>query len=178
MDACVISVTDQGLLQRFAQASADARGKGLDRLVETMTAPWPTYRAHVKRAIDALLISYKPDHSHEGAMHNDTAYALLGNGLVCVRKTENGERRREVAPLKVIEMQSAKAANRHGHLADGSPRPYKGYKGDSNYCMEIIAGADSGSGGSSQPSRPIRSCARTACLGCAMRAWGWTAGRL
>jgi len=142
VDACVIAVTDQGLLQRFAQASADARGKGLDRLVETMPDPWPTYRAHVKRVIDALLISYKPDHGYEGAMHNDTAYALLGNGLVSVRKTENGERRREVGPLKVIEMHSVKAGERHGHLADGSPRPYKGYKGDSNYCMEISHGAD------------------------------------
>lgn len=142
VDACVIGVTDQGLLQRFAQASADARGKGLDRLVETMPDPWPTYRAHVKRAIDSLLVSHKPDHGHEGAMHNDTAYALLGNGIVSVRKTENGQRHREVGPLKVIEMSSAKAAHRHGLLDDGSPRPYKGYKGDSNYCMEIIAGAD------------------------------------
>lgn len=142
VDACVIAVTDHGLLQRFAQASADARGKGLDRLVETMPDPWPTYRVHVKRAVDALFISYKPDHGHEGAMHNDTAYALLGNGQVSVRKTENGERRREVYPLKVIEMRSAKAADRHGYLDDGSPRPYKGYKGDSNYCMEIIEGAD------------------------------------
>lgn len=142
VDACVIGVTDQGMLQRFAQASADARGKGLDRLVETMPDPWPTYRAHVKRVIDATLVSYKPDHSYEGAMHNETAYALLGNGLVSVRKTENGERRREVSPLKVIEMHSTKAADRHGHLDDGSPRPYKGYKGDSNYCMEIVEGAD------------------------------------
>ncbi|MCX8018375.1 MAG: type II CRISPR RNA-guided endonuclease Cas9, partial [Rhodocyclaceae bacterium] len=33
VDACVIGVTDQGLLQRFAQASASAREKQLDRLV-------------------------------------------------------------------------------------------------------------------------------------------------
>jgi len=69
-----VAVTDQGLLQRFAQASADARGKGLDRLVEAMPDPWPSYRAHVKRAIQAIWVSHKPDHGYEGAMHEDTTY--------------------------------------------------------------------------------------------------------
>lgn len=142
VDACVVGVTDQGLLQRFARASADARGRGLDRLVETMPTPWPTYRGHVKRAIDAVIVSYKPDHGHEGAMHNDTAYALLVGGLVSVHKTVNGKRHREVGYLKVIEMRSVEAGARHGYLDDGSPRPYKGYKSDSNYCMEIFEGAN------------------------------------
>ncbi len=138
VDACVIAVTDQGMLQRFAQASADARGKGLDRLVETMPDPWPTYRAHVKRAIGAIWVSHKPDHGHEGAMHNDTAYALLGDGQVSVRKLIDGKRQRETSALKVIPFTSAKAADRHGQLEDGALRPYKGYKGDSNYCIEIV----------------------------------------
>jgi len=138
VDACVIAVTDQGMLQRFAQASADARGKGLDKLVETMPDPWPSYRAHVKRAVDAIWVSHKPDHGHEGAMHNDTAYALLGDGRVAVTKVVDGHRQREESTLKVIEFSSRSALDRHGQLADGSPRPYKGYKGDSNYCMEIV----------------------------------------
>jgi CRISPR-associated endonuclease Csn1 len=44
----------------------------------------------------------------------------------------------------VIPIASAKAATRHGVLPDGSPRPYKGYKGDSNYCIEIVRDEDSG----------------------------------
>lgn len=141
VDACVIAVTDQGLLQRFAQASADARGKGLDRLVEHMPDPWPNYRGHVQRAVESINVSYKPDHAHEGAMHNDTAYSLLGNGRVSVRKTDDtGRRYREVSTLEVIEMVDPLAAERHGFLDDGSLRPYKGYKGDSNYCIEILEG--------------------------------------
>jgi CRISPR-associated endonuclease Csn1 len=138
VDACVIAVTDQGLLQRFANASARAREQQLNRLVDNMPLPWPTYREHVARAISNIWVSHKPDHGHEGAMHNDTAYALLGNGIVSVHKTVDGIRTREIGALKVIELGGAKAIERHGTLPDGSPRPYKGYKGDSNYCIEIV----------------------------------------
>jgi CRISPR-associated endonuclease Csn1 len=138
VDACVIAVTDQGLLNRFAQASASAREKQLNRLVETMPLPWDSYRDHVHRAIDNIWVSHKPDHGHEGAMHNDTAYGLLGGGKVQVRKTLDGVRTREIAALKEIEFADAHATARHGHLPNGEPRPYKGYKGDSNYCMEIV----------------------------------------
>jgi CRISPR-associated endonuclease Csn1 len=138
VDACVIAVTDQGMLNRFAQASASAREKQLNRLVETMPLPWGSYRDHVQRAISHIWVSHKPDHGHEGAMHNDTAYGLLGGGKVQVRKTLDGVRTREIAALKVIEFADAHATARHGILPNGEPRPYKGYKGDSNYCMEIV----------------------------------------
>ncbi|WP_372661914.1 type II CRISPR RNA-guided endonuclease Cas9 [Hydrogenophaga sp.] len=138
VDACVIAVTDQGMLQRFAQASAGAREKQLHRLVEDMPLPWPTYREHVARAVHNIRVSHKPDHGHEGAMHNDTAYALLGGGMVSVRKTVDGVRQKEVGALKVIEFSDAQAIERHGQLPNGAPRPYKGYKGDSNYCIEIV----------------------------------------
>jgi len=138
VDACVIAVTDQGLLQRFAKASASAREKQLNRLVENMPLPWESYRDHVRRAIDAIWVSHKPDHSHEGAMHNDTAYGLLGDGRVSVHKMVEGKRERIEESLKVIEFTNAKANDRHGLLENGEPRPYKGYKGDSNYCIEIV----------------------------------------
>lgn len=138
VDACVIAVTDQGLLQRFASASASAREMQLNRLVENMPLPWESYRAHVQRAVANIWVSHKPDHCHEGAMHNDTAYGLLGGGRVSVHKTVDGQRQRFEDNLKVIEFTSAKAAARHGVLPNGDPRPYKGYKGDSNYCIDIV----------------------------------------
>lgn len=138
VDACVIGVTDQSMLQRFAQASASTREQHLNRLVENMPLPWDSYREHVARAVGHIWVSHKPDHGHEGAMHNDTAYALLGNGMVGVHKTVEGVRSFEVAKLKVIEFADARAGERHGVLANGEPQPYKGYKGDSNYCIEIV----------------------------------------
>ena len=138
VDACVIAVTDQGLLQRFAKASASAREQQINRLVENMPQPWGSYREHVQRAIDSIWVSHKPDHSHEGAMHNDTAYGLRGDGKVSFHKMIEGQRTHIEDNLKVIEFADAKATDRHGLLPDGKPRPYKGYKGDSNYCIEII----------------------------------------
>ena len=143
VDACVIGVTDQGLLQRFASASADARNKGLDKLVEEMPLPWKTYRDHVKRAVRHIWVSHKPDHGHEGAMHNETAYGLLGEGKVFVHKRLEGKRERIEENLKVLSLANQKAAHATNKPWFGSSHnrpehPYKGYKGDSNYCIEIV----------------------------------------
>jgi CRISPR-associated endonuclease Csn1 len=92
----------------------------------------------VQRAVQAIVVSHKPDHSHEGRMHNDTAYGLLGDGLVAYTKHIDGQKLREPERLNVIEMAEPSAVARHGVLPDGKPRPYKGYKGDSNYCIEIV----------------------------------------
>ncbi|MFZ6654365.1 type II CRISPR RNA-guided endonuclease Cas9 [Undibacterium sp. TJN19] len=138
VDACVIAVTDQAMLQRFAQASASTREKQLNRLVDDMPLPWKTYREHVARAINNIWVSHKPDHSHEGAMHNDTAYGLLSNGKVSVHKFIDGKRTKLEESLKVIRFTNPATPDRHGVLENGEPRPYKGYKGDSNYCIEIV----------------------------------------
>ncbi|MDI9331830.1 MAG: type II CRISPR RNA-guided endonuclease Cas9 [Alphaproteobacteria bacterium] len=138
VDACVIAVTDQGMLQRFASASASARERQLNKLVEKMPLPWFTYCEQVKWSVEHIWVSHKPDHGHEGAMHNDTAYALLGNDQVSVHKWADGKRVREQSTLKVIPMTDSRVNSRHGTLPNGDPRPYKGYKGDSNYCIEII----------------------------------------
>ncbi|PUE30762.1 type II CRISPR RNA-guided endonuclease Cas9 [Limnohabitans sp. Jir61] len=138
VDACVIAVTDQGMLQRFAQASANARQQQLGKLVDNMPMPWPTYREHVQRAVENIWVSHKPDHGHEGAMHNDTAYGLGANGKVRVHKMVEGVRTLEESSLKVIAFSEPKASARHGVLPTGDAKPYKGYKGDSNYCIEIV----------------------------------------
>lgn len=142
VDACVVAITDQRMLQRFASASAQARNRGVDRLVENMPLPWDSFREHVERAIGNIWVSHRPDHGHEGAMHNDTAYGLLADGRVRVHKIVDGRREEIKENLKVIQFSNSKAIERHGVAADGSPRPYKGYKGDSNYCIEISKHAD------------------------------------
>ncbi len=139
VDACVIAVTDQGMLQRFARASAGAREKQLNRLVEDMPLPWPTYREHVARAIHNIWVSHKPDHGHEGAMHEDTAWGLLPNGLATRRvRGEDGRRQRETKTRTVIPFSSTSDQSRHGVDAQGQPAPYKGYVGGSNFCMDVV----------------------------------------
>lgn len=144
IDACVIGVTDRSLLQKMSDTSGRAREQMQPRLLSDLQLPWPTYRDHVRRAVGRVWVSHKPDHSYERAMHNDTAYGLLSDGYVRVRKEVDGVRERVVEKLAVIPFASAKAGARHGFTEDGSPRPYKGYKGDSNYCIEIVGTEDSG----------------------------------
>lgn len=138
VDACVIGVTDRGLLQRFAKASSSARASQLGRLVDDMPVPFNGYREHVERAISKIIVSHRPDHNHEGQLHKETAYGLRGDGMVQHTKNVDGKKVRETERLAVLEFSEPKASHRHGVLADGSPRPYKGYKGDSNYCIEIV----------------------------------------
>ena len=108
VDACVIAVTDQGLLQRFANASASAREKQVNKLVETMPLPWDSYRAHVQRAISSIWVSHKPDHGHEGAMFDATIYSATG-------ESKSAAKTRNVIPF-------------------GN----KGLLPNSNYCIEIF----------------------------------------
>ncbi|CAM3806449.1 type II CRISPR RNA-guided endonuclease Cas9 [Polynucleobacter arcticus] len=139
LDAAVIGVTDQGLLQRFSQASANARSMQLDRLVENMPLPWDTYREHVERGLSNIVVSHKPDHGYRGAMHEETAWGLRSDGVATRRIHEEGSdhRIREFANKKLVEISSTKNPDRHGLDSNGEPAPYKGYVGGSNYCLEI-----------------------------------------
>lgn len=132
----MIAVTDQSLLQHFAQASASAREKQLDKLVETMPMPWPTYREHVERTIQNIWVSHKPDHGYEGAMMEATAYGIRKDGSIKQKTKANGSEGREIKSL--IQISEPTQPNRHGIDAEGKPLPYIGYVGGSNYCIEII----------------------------------------
>ena len=138
VDACVIAVTDQGLLQRFAQASASAREKQLDKLVDSMPLPWTTYREHVARAVDNIWVSHKPDHGYEGALMEATAYGIRKDGTIKQKTKADGSEGREIKNL--IRITELRQPERHGVDATGNPLPYIGYVGGSNYCIEITCG--------------------------------------
>ncbi len=184
IDAAVIGITDRGLLQSFAKANQRTRERGVNRLVEEMPLPWPTYREHVARAVAGIIVSFRPNHGYQSGLHNETAYGLRPNGKVVhrvplqkfksaddVANTEFADeqfrqwllgqvagvegkefaarieslirehgvhRARIVETLAVIPISSGKAGERHGTEDDGTPRAYKGYKGNSNYCIEIF----------------------------------------
>lgn len=135
VDACVIGVTDQGMLQRFASANARSREAGLTRLVENMPMPWETYREHVERAVRHIWVSHKPDHGHQGSMMKDTAYGIRRDGSIKQRHKNDNNKGPEIK--NVIPISEPSQPARHGVGADGTPLPYKGYIGGSNYCIEI-----------------------------------------
>jgi CRISPR-associated endonuclease Csn1 len=132
----VIGVTDQGMLQKFAKANAATRQNGvMDRLVETMPYPFESYRAHVKRAIENINVSHRPDHGYQGALMEETSYGIKKDGTVKQKRKADGSEGRAVSNL--IEISEPNQVQRHGIDKQGNPLPYKGYIGGSNYCIEI-----------------------------------------
>jgi CRISPR-associated endonuclease Csn1 len=139
LDAAVIGITDTAMLQKFSRASSSARDKSMEKLLDTLSPPWENYRQHVERGLAGITVSFKPDHSYEGAMHEDTAWGLLGDGKVTRRVIKEGDdtRSRVTANKNVIEINSSRNRTRHGVDQNGVPLPYKGYVGGSNDCIEI-----------------------------------------
>lgn len=140
VDACVIGITDRGMLQKFSKASASARKKELEKLLDTLEPPWDTYQKHVERAVHHIWVSHKPDHGYEGAMMEETAYRPphLDNEGRWRTRGPNGQKPNDrdadattMMPIEGVELTRYKP-NEAGR------RIYKGYVGGSNYCIEIV----------------------------------------
>lgn len=77
LDAVVIAVADRSLLKRVADAAGCAHDAGLNRLLSDMPQPWDGFRNAVASAIERVVVSHKPDHGHQGELHNDLAYGFV-----------------------------------------------------------------------------------------------------
>ena len=77
VDAAVIAVADRALLKRVADAASRAHDAGLERLLSNMPQPWDGFRDAVEAGIERVVVSHKPDHGHQGQLHNDLAYGFV-----------------------------------------------------------------------------------------------------
>jgi len=77
IDAVVIGVTDRGLLNRLARAAALSEAQNLDKLLAEMPEPWPDFHSEARDKVQSIIVSHKPDHGRQGALHNDTAYGIV-----------------------------------------------------------------------------------------------------
>jgi len=71
IDALVVALTDRSLLQRIASVYDDKR----DRI--EVPLPWRTLRDDLNAALKRITVSHKPDHGHQGKLHEDTAYGAV-----------------------------------------------------------------------------------------------------
>jgi CRISPR-associated endonuclease Csn1 len=76
IDAIVIGLTDRSMVKAASDAAKLNHDKGM-RLFDGLKEPWENFRDDVRRVLEKLVVSYKPDHGFQDAMHNDTAYGLL-----------------------------------------------------------------------------------------------------
>jgi CRISPR-associated endonuclease Csn1 len=76
IDAFVVAVTDRALLQRVA-AAADQEAER-DRLIAEMPPPYPRFDFEdFRRRLNAVAVSYKPDHGIAGKLHDETAHGVI-----------------------------------------------------------------------------------------------------
>ena len=127
------------MLQSVSKANARARGLQLNRLFENMPMPWVTYREQVENGLKHIIVSHKPDHGYQGAMHEETAWGLRANGIGTRRVKEEGSstRSRIEKNMNLVEINSTSNKERHGLTESGDIKAYKGYVGGSNFCIEI-----------------------------------------
>lgn len=78
LDAAVIGLCSRSLIQRMATAAAKAEERGENRLLEHLELPWPSYRDELAKALAGIVVSHKPDHGKQSALHNDTNYGWRG----------------------------------------------------------------------------------------------------
>lgn len=71
IDALVAGLTDRRLLQKIRVEDENF----LDKV--TIDAPWNNFYQSVKKKIDSIVVSHRPDASKEGALHEMTAYGKL-----------------------------------------------------------------------------------------------------
>lgn len=92
LDAAVIGLCSRSLIQRMANAATVAETRGENRLLERLELPWPSYRGELAVALHSVVVSHKPDHGKQAALHNDTNYGWRaepnksGNPLVGRRR--------------------------------------------------------------------------------------------
>lgn len=78
LDAAAIGLCSRSLIQRLATSAAHAEEYGKNRLLERLELPWPSYREELGICLAAIVVSHKPDHGKQAALHNDTNYGLRG----------------------------------------------------------------------------------------------------
>jgi len=76
IDAVVIGCTDRAMLKAAADEARRQEETFSARLLAGISEPWDSFRDQVAEKVRGIVISHKPDHGFQDAMHNDTAYGI------------------------------------------------------------------------------------------------------
>lgn len=76
IDAVVIACTDRSMLQAAAREAKKNEAKHDGRLLAGISEPWVGFREDVAAKVRGAVVSHKPDHGFQSAMHDKTAYGI------------------------------------------------------------------------------------------------------
>ena len=138
VDACVIGIIDRSFIQAIATASAKTNRYRVGKMVDSMPLPWPRFCDDVYKAVKAVKVSHKPDHSFEGRLFGEIhAYAFAKDGTVIQAKRADSEKRAYTV-TSVVPIHHRKGVGKERAPFDEVDRAYKGYPSEGNYCLEIV----------------------------------------
>ncbi len=78
VDALVIALTDQAMIKRAADLAKREDKVAHYEIMQAMAEPLKRYRNEAEDRLSKLVVSHKPDHGFQDAMHRDTALGITG----------------------------------------------------------------------------------------------------
>lgn len=191
IDAAVIAVTNQGLINKIATESGQLKNNNPDDVIGKINPPWKTFRCDLRAKLNQIIVSHRNDHgriSFEGRksgrdstssqLHNDTAYGLTdevndkGIPIVVTRKPLASLKPADISRIRDSDLLAQLYQHTEGlegkeftksltefsakdgpycgirrvrlteplnviKIKDKQGNAYKGYKGNSNHCIEV-----------------------------------------
>lgn len=129
IDAAVLGVIDQRLVQLVAGAAERAEENELDRLFDGLPDPFDglgveSFGDQVRNKVRGIIVSHKAEHGWQTRMHNDTAYGPVGvlpNGLhqVVTRKPLAGLTAKDLPNIRDRKLAAALEAHAEQQAAQG-----------------------------------------------------------
>ncbi len=143
VDAVVVGCISRSMIQKIhtgvRRYENERQHDVVTRVMKEMGPPWPcndklinrqtAFYNSVKRAIENIKVSHRPDHGKEDALHDETAYGMLPDGTLFTHKFEN-----EVRVLKSVK----NASNVIKIFKKGGSEPYKYFLSGSNLYVDIV----------------------------------------
>lgn len=77
IDAIVVGAIDRRLLNEMAKRAARAEEENRDRITADVPDPYDRFLDDARVKVLAVVVSPKPDHGKQGALHEETAYGLI-----------------------------------------------------------------------------------------------------
>lgn len=78
VDALIVALTDHAMVKRCADLARREDSVAHYEIMLAMAEPLKRYRRSAEDRLSKLVVSHKPDHGFQDAMHNDTAYGVTG----------------------------------------------------------------------------------------------------
>ena len=102
IDAFTIGCISRGLLNAVSRSAGRAEEADAARILGDIPEPFENFRDPLRELLRAMTVSHKPDHSKDGALHEETAYGIVRNddekqiGNLVYRKSLSGLTDKEI----------------------------------------------------------------------------------